>query len=82
MAPERVTKVSDRGSFIVQHIKGFYPISLAPKGDFIVDHQFTFEVGGSNKKMKQINNLPNAYLLKYDIEVAVYNQISLWLFLY
>ncbi len=40
----------------------------------------TFEIGGKNKKYKQISNIPNAYIVKDDIEYAYMNTIPLWMF--
>ena len=40
----------------------------------------TFEIGGKNKKHKQISNIPNAYIIKDDIEYAYMNTIPLWMF--
>ena len=40
---------------------------------------YTFEIGGKNKKHKQISNIPNAYIVKDDIEYAYMNTIPLWM---
>ena len=55
-------------------------MNLAPKGDFIIDEKYTFEIGGENKTAKQIQGLPNAYLAKDNIEYTANNTIPLWLF--
>jgi len=52
------------------------PIS-SPVSDFIID-DMTFEVGGRNKKQKQIENAKNAYVVKDDIETGYMNVIPLW----
>ena len=54
----------------------FYP----PKGDFLVDGEFLFEVGGSGKGFDQIKDLPCSYVVNNDVEVGFDNKIPLWLF--
>ena len=54
---------------------------LTPKnGDFLIDHQYTFEIGGRSKTTKQIAGLENAFIAADDIEVGYENKIPLWLF--
>jgi predicted AAA+ superfamily ATPase len=55
-------------------------LRLPPRGDFLVNEQLIFEIGGKNKQAKQINDLSNAYLALDDIEKGVRNQIPIWLF--
>ena len=47
--------------------------------DFMVGDR-TFEVGGHNKKQKQIRGLEKAYVVKDDIEYGALNVIPLWMF--
>ena len=49
-------------------------------GDFLVDNQITFEVGGKNKDFTQIKDTANAYLVCDDIENGIGRKIPLWLF--
>ncbi len=49
-------------------------------GDFLVDNQLLFEVGGKNKGKKQIEGYENAYIIADDIEIGFGNRIPLWLF--
>ncbi len=55
-------------------------LSIPPKGDFLVDDKFLFEVGGKNKTRKQIAGTSNSYLAVDDIEHGHNNKIPLWLF--
>ncbi len=48
-------------------------------GDFRVGER-VFEVGGKNKKRKQIADLENGYIVKDDVEYAYRNTIPLWAF--
>ena len=54
------------------------PITSAVS-DFMVGDR-TFEVGGRNKKQKQIRGVENAYVVKDDIEYGALNVIPLWMF--
>ena len=47
--------------------------------DFEID-KYTFEVGGKNKKQKQIEDIDNGYVVKDDIERGYLNVIPLWMF--
>lgn len=69
-----------RESFFVSQLKPFHHISLAEKGDFIVDNKYTFEVGGKNKSQEQIKGLVNAFVVKDNTETGVLNIIPLWMF--
>ena len=50
------------------------------KGDFLVDGEYIFEIGGKNKTSTQIKDLENAYIVKDNIEFGSENIIPLWLF--
>ena len=57
----------------------------APKeGDFLLNKEYLFEVGGKNKGFSQIADKPNSYVVADDIECGVGNKIPIWLlgFLY
>ena len=47
--------------------------------DFEIDGK-TFEVGGKNKKQKQIQDAAQGYIVKDDIETGYGNVIPLWQF--
>ncbi|MBQ0062951.1 MAG: AAA family ATPase [Prevotella sp.] len=47
--------------------------------DFCVG-DYTFEVGGRNKKQKQIRDVENAYVVKDDLEYGALNVVPLWMF--
>ncbi len=51
----------------------------ARKGDFVIE-DYTFEVGGRNKGMRQIEGVENAYIVKDDIETAGLRTLPLWTF--
>lgn len=68
-----------RETFFLSQMRVNHSVTAAIKTDFIVDGN-TFEVGGRNKKQKQIEGLENAYIVKDDIEYAYRNVIPLWAF--
>jgi uncharacterized protein len=69
-----------RETFLLNQLKGIGQVNLADKGDFLFNESVTFEVGGPSKKLKQIRDTENSYLVKDDIEIGVKNTIPLWLF--
>jgi len=56
-----------------------YDIIVSPTADFLID-DYTFEVGGKNKGLKQIEGIDKAYIVKGDIEHGYLNTIPLWQF--
>lgn len=52
---------------------------VSPVADFKIA-DFTFEVGGKNKGLKQIQGIDKAYIVKDDIELGYLNTIPLWQF--
>jgi predicted AAA+ superfamily ATPase len=70
-----------RETFFVNQVRNAgHDIGLAKQGDFIVDEQLIFEVGGKNKGSRQIKGLDEAYLVLDDMEYAFRNKIPLWMF--
>lgn len=69
-----------RETFFANQMKHIYDIHLANKGDFIIDRTYTFEIGGKNKKTKQIKGVPNSFIVRDDMEVGSLNIIPLYLF--
>ena len=57
-----------------------YSLEIPPKGDFLVDQSYTFEIGGKNKTKKQIKNIENSFIVVDDVEVGGERKIPLWLF--
>jgi len=75
-----------RESFFVSQLEG-KKLYTPSSGDFLVESnekEYVFEIGGKNKRKKQISNLENAYILRDDIEIGFGNIIPLYLigFLY
>ena len=59
-------------------------IAIPKNGDFLIKGRWTFEVGGKNKKEKQISGIPDSYILADEITIGFGKRIPLWLmgFLY
>ncbi len=69
-----------RETFFANQMQYLHTIHLSDKGDFLIDEKYTFEIGGSSKKTKQIQGIPNSYIVRDDVEVGGLNSIPLYLF--
>jgi predicted AAA+ superfamily ATPase len=70
-----------RESFFVSSLyNAALTVNASQKGDFFVDDQYIFEVGGKDKGYKQIKHVSKAYIAADNIEVGFKNKIPLWLF--
>jgi predicted AAA+ superfamily ATPase len=69
-----------REVFCVNMLKPFYSLNYSDKSDFLVDEKYTFEIGGKNKGFKQIEDVPNSFVVADDIEIGSGSKIPLWLF--
>jgi uncharacterized protein len=69
-----------RETFFLSQLNCIHQVHLSEQADFLVDGKYTFEVGGKNKKRKQISGIENAYLAKDDIEIGFGNAIPVWMF--
>ena len=81
--PANISVGSMRETFFQSQLNVVAEVSLHPKTDFLVvydNRQYAFEVGGSNKKTAQIQQLDDAFLALDDIETGFSNQVPLWLF--
>lgn len=66
--------------FINQLESAGHEVNYNKTGDFLIDKQWTFEIGGRNKTQDQIKGKSNAFLAKDEIEFGYQNSIPLWLF--
>lgn len=69
-----------RETFFLSQLGVGNSVAYSEKGDFIVNQKYIFEVGGKSKSRKQIEGIPNAFIVKDDIEFSVGNIIPLWMF--
>ena len=68
-----------RETFFMNQLRVVNDPIVSPVSDFLVNG-ITFEIGGRNKKQKQIKDVENAYIVKDDIEYGSLNIIPLWQF--
>ncbi len=71
-----------RETFFLNMLGVNHSVSVPVKGDFLVNDEITFEVGGKNKDSSQIKNTENAWLALDNIEIGQGIRIPLWLFGY
>ena len=69
-----------RELFFAMHLRTNHKLHYPPKGDFIVDDRYLFEIGGKDKSFSQIKDIENSFVVADDIEVGYKNKIPLWLF--
>jgi hypothetical protein len=80
LAYEPVNKGQLRETFFANQLKQQNQIQYAQVGDFLIEGKFTFEIGGKTKNYKQLESLPNAFIVSDDLEYGCGNKIPLWLF--
>lgn len=68
-----------RETFFYNQMRVENDVIASRVSDFMIG-DMTFEVGGRKKGKKQIESIPNAYIVKDDIEFAQGNVIPLWAF--
>jgi len=69
-----------RETFFANQLRERHTVRIATTGDFVVDNQYTFEIGGKNKTGEQIKNTSAAFVVADDVESGFQNKIPLWLF--
>ncbi len=75
---------SDRGvvreTFFANQVKGIASLALPDAGDFLINEKYVFEIGGKDKKYKQIEGQKNAWIAADRIEIGSGSKIPLYLF--
>lgn len=66
-----------RETFFFNQMRVNHDVVASPVSDFLID-DMTFEVGGKNKKQKQIKEVDSGFVVKDDIETGYQNVIPLW----
>lgn len=69
-----------RETFFLAMARVAHQVTVPAKGDFLLNDQITFEVGGKNKDASQIRGLEHAWLALDSIEIGSGIRIPLWLF--
>jgi len=69
-----------RETFFLNQLQVLGDVTYPTQGDFMVNHQYLFEVGGRSKNFEQIKDQPDSFLAIDGIEVGRHNRIPLWMF--
>jgi uncharacterized protein len=69
-----------RETFFINQLSAKHKVSLADKGDFVIDEQYVVEVGGASKSSQQIAGIEKSFLALDEMPVGINNKIPLWLF--
>lgn len=69
-----------RETFFVNMLQSIHEVLVSDNGDFLIDGKCTIEVGGKSKKFRQIQQIPDSYLVLDEIERGIGKKIPLWLF--
>lgn len=70
-----------RETFFINQLRNAgHKVELAKSGDFLIDEEMIFEIGGPSKDDSQIKNEKNAWLALDELEHPYLNRIPLWLF--
>ena len=68
-----------RETFFYNQMRVKNDVISSRQSDFKIE-KYTFEVGGRKKRKKQIEDIPDSFIVKDDIEFAQGNVIPLWAF--
>ncbi len=79
LANENSNAGNIRETLFLNQLRVNYDVIVSPIADFRIG-DYTFEVGGKNKGLKQIQGMENAFIVRDDIELGYLNTIPLWQF--
>lgn len=77
LTPDTTDVGNVRETFFLNQLRVTHHVVSSVVSDFSIE-ELTFEVGGKNKGQKQIQNVPNSYVVKDDIENGFLNVVPLW----
>ncbi len=80
LAPGNANVGTLRETFFYNQMAFSHKVELPKTGDFLVDDQYLFEIGGKNKTQKQIAGLDEAYVVKDNLDSGAANVLPLWVF--
>ena len=67
-------------TFLANQLSYGHELEYSETGDFLVDGQYTIEVGGKNKTRAQIKTAADAYIAADNLEYGNDRKIPLWMF--
>lgn len=80
IAPQNVQIGHVRETFFANQLAHKHLVEYTDVGDFKINRELTFEIGGKHKSKDQIKELQNAFIAADDIEIGFQEKIPLWLF--
>lgn len=80
LARHNANEGNNRETFFTNQMAYRHQLNYTDQGDFLVNGRYTFEIGGKNKNNKQIEKVPESYIVADHIEYGSGNKIPLWLF--
>ncbi|MFY7668409.1 MAG: ATP-binding protein [Crocinitomicaceae bacterium] len=80
IAPQNVQIGHVRETFFANQLAHKHMVEYTDVGDFKINRELTFEIGGKHKTKEQIQGLQNAFIAADDIEIGFQEKIPLWLF--
>lgn len=69
-----------RETFFINMLSRKHQVTLPINGDFLIDKELIFEVGGKKKSFNQIGKHQTAYVASDNLEIGTGQKIPLWLF--
>ncbi len=69
-----------RETFFANQLSPLHQVTTSDVGDFLIDGEYIFEIGGAGKTKKQIKDRDKAHLAVDGIEIGSGNKIPLYLF--
>lgn len=79
-SPGNVNTGNLRETFFLSQLSESHLVEYTEHGDFTVDGKYVFETGGHSKGSRQLENIPEGFIVADDIEYGTANRLPLWLF--
>lgn len=81
ISKQEINVGNERETFFLNQLKNAgHEVNLPKHGDFSVDENYMFEIGGYNKNASQLPNQTNSFVVSDGLEVGFQSKIPLWLF--
>jgi predicted AAA+ superfamily ATPase len=80
LSPQQANIGNIRETFFFNQVQVKHEVTLPKFGDFMVDGNYVFEVGGPTKTAQQIQGIPNSFIAADGIKTGGGTKIPLWLF--